>query len=153
VTARRRLPRKERFTASAIDWLLRWERAASDPSFAARLAAARPVLHPMAEVQLRHHMREGELRAEGCAAITDFPFPFSFESTPGAALLLARCDGTRTVAELHTEMSSLGTVPAGVTLEQFIPLIRMLAGGGVLEIDGFALPRPEHDPPARPADS
>lgn len=153
VTARRRLPRKERFTASAIDWLLRWERAASDPTLAARLTAARPVLQPEAEVQLRHHMREGELRAEGCAAITDFPFPFSFESTPGAALLLASCDGTRTVAELHAEMTRLGTVPAGITLEQFVPLIRTLAGGGVLELDGFPLPRPEGGPRAHPAGS
>lgn len=152
ITARRRLPRRERFTASAIDWLLRWERAASEPSFGARLAATRPVLQPHAEVQLRHHMRAGELRAEGCAAVTDFPFPFRFESTPGAALLLARCDGTRTVVQLHAEMTGLGAVPEGVTLAQFVSLIYALVEGGVLEVEGFPLPEREDGAAVRGAE-
>jgi hypothetical protein len=68
------------------------------------------------------------------------PFAFSFDSSPGLALLLGRCDGSRTVAVLRSELNELGAVADGAQPEEFLQLTGNLIRGGVLEIDELPLP-------------
>ncbi|MGH7462294.1 MAG: hypothetical protein ACREMA_14885, partial [Longimicrobiales bacterium] len=92
-------------------------------------------------VTLKHRMNEGQLRAEGCTAATEFPFVFELEASPGTVFLLGACDGTRTVSELYQEMKQIGAVPPHGTAEQFARLIALLMSGGVLEAENYPLPR------------
>lgn len=124
------------------DWLFRWERAAGDPGAAAKMLPATPVASKHAEIRLAHHMDRGELRAHGCTVTTRFPFSFTFESSPGLALLLGRCDGTRTVAALLDELKQIGALPLDTEVENFLHLVRRLVGGGALEIPEHQLPQP-----------
>ena len=124
----------------AVDWGLAWEHAQSDPGLTTRLLSARPVLSPYAEVQLKHKMQDGQLRAQRCTAVTDHPFNYTFESMPGAAVLLASCDGTRTVVEIMDTLRQEGAIPAELATEEFLEIIRMLVGGAIVQVEEFALP-------------
>ncbi|MGH7459817.1 MAG: methyltransferase, partial [Pseudomonas sp.] len=68
VTLRRCIMQRRSPAPAEIDWGLAWERAQNDPGLLSRLLSARPVLSPFAEVQLKHRMHAGQLRAEQCTA-------------------------------------------------------------------------------------
>ena len=126
---------------AAIEWLLEWERALADPDLSNRLRAMRPVVSPHAQIKLVHQMRAGQLRANAGSVTTEFPFSFSMESSPGLVLMLAHCDGSRPIDQLHDEMRKLGTAPPDAPVEEFLQLMRILIGGGVLEVEEFRLPQ------------
>jgi SAM-dependent methyltransferase len=125
---------------AAVEWLIRWERAGQGPEASTRLRAARPRVSPHAQVRLVHQVREGQLRATAGSAATQFPFRFTMELTPGQVQVLAHCDGTRTVEQLHREMGGVGAIPPDTPIDEFVQVVRQLIGGAVLEIDEFRLP-------------
>ncbi len=141
VTARRSVAGDQSPPANVVDWLLGWERAAIDSEIASKLLGARPTVAPAAEIRILFHHKGSEgLGAAQCIASTDYPFAFTLEAPPGVALLLGRCDGSRTAHELYNEMKEAGAVPADAPIEQFLQLVRILVGGGVLETEEFRLP-------------
>ena len=140
LTVRRQLAPGMDPDPAAIDWLLRTERTVRETGFLTRLATARPVVSPRAEIRMSYRALSGELRAERCSVATRVPFAFTFDSSPGLALLLGRCDGSRTVAVLRSELNELGAVADGAQPEEFLQLTGNLIRGGVLEIDELPLP-------------
>ncbi len=144
LTLRRRLAQKHMApNPHSYDWLLGWERASSQPDLASQLMDAHPCVAAEAQIRLTHRMHEGQLRAEVCSVTTGIPFAFDLEASPGTILLLGACNGTRSVTALYEEMKEVGAVPSHATLEQFLHLIRVLIGGGVLEVESYRLPKVE----------
>jgi hypothetical protein len=55
-------------------------------------------------------------------------------------MLLASCDGKRNVAELMETLKEEGAIPANLTPEEFLEIMRMLVGGAIVQVEEFALP-------------
>ncbi len=140
VTVRRHMESGGVPLPATVDWLINWERTGADPDLPNRLRAARPRVSPHAQIKLVHQMRDGQLRANAGSVTTEFPFSFTMDSSPGLVVLLAHCDGSRTVDQLHDEMRKMGSIPPNTPIEEFLQFSRHLIGGGVLEIDEFRLP-------------
>ena len=139
VTVRRQLAPHTAAQPQIIDWLLQWERTATESEFGARLLDSRPVVSEHAEIRLAHRMANGTLRAHACHVVTHHPFEFTLDSSPGLALLLGRCDGTRTCAELLDEMKQAGALPDELPVADFLRLLRLLIGGYVLVLPEYSL--------------
>jgi hypothetical protein len=121
------------------DWALHIERLTRSPAFAERVMSEHVTVSRHAEIRLAHHKAEGGLRAHACTVLMKHPFEFSLESSPGLALLLGRCDGTLTCAELLEELKRIGALPADLPQLDFVRLLRLLICGTVLELPGHRL--------------
>ncbi|MGH7555234.1 MAG: methyltransferase [Longimicrobiales bacterium] len=140
ITARRPLPSGADPDSTAIDWLHERERAVYDPAVRQALYATRPYVSVHASIEMTHRVHEGTLRADACAVTSRFPFGFRMEAPPGVAMLLGHCDGNRTVAELEARMRDVGVIGSDTSTEEFIRIVQILVGGGVLESVEFPLP-------------
>jgi methylase of polypeptide subunit release factors len=140
ITARRHIESGEVPAPVAVDWLLRFERARTKPDFTNGLRTVKPTVSPHAEIKIAHQMREAKLRAHAASVSTNYPFGFTMESSPGLVLIVASCDGTRTVEELHKQMMDVGAIPPTTPIEEFLQFTTHLIAGGILEIEQFALP-------------
>jgi len=147
ITVRRFMAPDVQPKAAIFDWLHAWESRALNPAFTGTLLAARPVLATGVTVRMVHRAGAEGLRAVGCEIATDRPFVFSMQGSPGLALLFERCDGSNSFEALRVEMASLGVIPEGLPLEEYLTLVRALVGGGVLEIAELPIP------PAPPDDA
>jgi SAM-dependent methyltransferase len=140
LTVRRPLPSGADADPTAIDWLCERERTAGDPAVLQALLPTRQSMASHAAIELRHRAREGKLHAESCVVTSSFPFGFRMEAPPGVAMLLGHCDGSRTVAELETRMREVGVIGSDTSTEEFLRIVQILIGGGVLESVEFPLP-------------
>jgi methylase of polypeptide subunit release factors len=126
--------------APELEWLDRWETAATDPGLPERLMQARPRVAPSCRMRLSHAPGEGEWLVEDCLLTTPWPFPLEARCPPWTASLLNRCDGRRTVEEHLGWLKAEGLVPADAGGREFAALVRSLVAGGFLEVPEFALP-------------
>jgi SAM-dependent methyltransferase len=123
-----------------IEWLMRWEEAASDPR-RTRLSMMRPVTTPRAELRITHKKVEGELvPAEALLAI-EYPFSLESQVPPWTGYLLALCDGSRTVAQLCEECKQRRCFHEDTSLEEFSRFVANLISGGILEVAEHPLPK------------
>jgi methylase of polypeptide subunit release factors len=125
----------------AEDWLFRWERAAAEDGFEARLLAARPWASARGEITVVLRSGNGGPWEPTRAALrTDWPFSAVVEAPPVAAALVSRCDGRTSLAEHLASLRQSGGVPAEVSDAQFLGLTSALISAGILGLDEFPFP-------------
>ena len=119
-----------------VEWLLAWEGAAAGADAGAQLAGARPVVSPACRVRIGYRFEGGIRTAEDCSLTTESPFALEARCPPWAADLIAQCDGTVTVPDLHARLRQTGVVPRLLGLAEFAKLVRSLVSGGFLRLNG-----------------
>ncbi|MGH7506383.1 MAG: hypothetical protein ACRELX_12060, partial [Longimicrobiales bacterium] len=120
---------------AAIDWMLRWMEASTDPVLPMRLLDARPLLSPRARLEVSYASGDGGWRANGYRLRVDAPFAMIIDLTPETATFLARCDGATTVREHAARMKAEGTLPDDAEATSFAAIVRSLAVGGFLSME------------------
>jgi SAM-dependent methyltransferase len=133
------MPRRE-----ASEWSLALETAAAEPGYGARLLRARPVVSPHCELLVRHRVEEREFVPTRLTLSVNYPFAMDCETAPWAAMMLARCDGSLSCAELFEACRRDRILSEDVPLEDFLGFLHQMISGGFLQIAEFTPPtRPE----------
>jgi methylase of polypeptide subunit release factors len=121
--------------AADFESVLAWRRHCRQPGFERWLAEARPRLAPQLELTARHLVSDGEL------APAEFIFSISggFEARlrPDAWVvpLLARLNGTSSIAEVFEHAATADELPKGFTLDAFAGLVRSMIERGFFQAD------------------
>jgi methylase of polypeptide subunit release factors len=139
-TVRRR--KGTRLGTTEIEWLRIWETAATGDAIFGRILDSRPVATQELVLQVTHRIRDGALAPQEFRLETTNPFTVECPIQPWAAYLLARCDGKSTARELLGWLKENGFLAAGEPEQEFADFLGVLISGGLLEIEGFRLPKP-----------
>jgi SAM-dependent methyltransferase len=124
-----------------IEWLLRWERAASGAAGTTeRLLDARPAPAPRLKSRVSQVLEGGRWGTEHCTLAAEHPFGLEAKCPPWTTVLLELADGRRTARELLARLRERGAVPADAPEDRFAGLVRALIGGGFLEVPDHSLP-------------
>ncbi len=139
---------------AALEWLRRWQLAASTAGVAEEaLAGSRPRLSPVARLHTVSHAAGGAWEVEESHIEVKVPFPVSMKSDGPVVAFLARCDGRRAVAEHLRDLVRAGAIPEATTELAFAGILKPLVSAGLIEIEAFPLPLPGGaDPTAEEAD-
>lgn len=133
LTARPRL--SVRTDGACLEWFIGWH----DRRGAIDLPSARPRLAPGLAIKSTHHVSNHSLIPSEYLLETSLPFTAITRFTdPWLAPLIARFDGSSTVAEVHA--AAAGEIPASFALTDFVNLAFMLIERGYLEIPEWPLP-------------
>jgi len=126
--------------AAIVEWALGWETLLHGRGLTDALVGAKPLATPGIEVTARHVLREGELKAEDFRLSLKRPFEVDWRVQPWMPLLLPRCDGNASVAELFEQCKEAGWIAADTPPPQFCGLIGNLVSGGFLQVREFKWP-------------
>ena len=137
VTVRR--ARSPHTDAAAIEWLVAWMRASTDPSLTQKLLDARPRLSPHARLDMDYVAGEDGWQSAGCALRVDSPFALAVQVSMEAAGFLAACDGEATVREHVARMVRDGSADADTDALGIAAMVRSFAVGGFLLVDPSSL--------------
>jgi hypothetical protein len=137
-TVRRR--KGARMGTTEIEWLRRWETAATDDSISRRILDSRPKAAQDLMLQVTHRIRDGALAPQEFRLETSYPFTVECSIQPWAAYLLARCDGKTSAREHLGWLKENGFLAARDPEQEFAEFLGVLISGGFLEIEGFRLP-------------
>lgn len=128
-----------------VEWLRRWETASANPASLHLLLQSRPLASPDFELHVTHAIRDGKLTPSKFTLRTDYPFGMESECEPWAATLVARCDGKTTAVEHFEAGKRENWIRPGMPIEEFASILSVLVSEGVLEVEGFRLPRQTDD--------
>ena len=134
-------------SSAAVEWLLDWETLIRGPGGDAWLLDARPRVAERSELDIKERRRDGQWRAVGCAAATDWPFLVGVESPLWAATLLDQCDGRVALREHLNLLHAKGALPAEGAEAAFLRGVLVLASAGILEFERCPLPALRGLPP------
>jgi hypothetical protein len=123
--------------AKAMEWALAWEREMQREGFLTELLQAKPVAAPGVVVTARHVVRDGELVPEDFRVSVERPFEVEWKVQPWMPMLLPRCDGKTTVAELLEQSKENGWILPETPAEEFCGLIGNLISGTFLRVESF----------------
>jgi SAM-dependent methyltransferase len=126
--------------AAALEWAMKWEAELQKEGAAKRLLEAKLVANPNTEIVVRHVLRDGEISPENFTLMIDLPFATDCKAQPWMALLLPRCDGKTTVADLFEIAKQNGWIVPETPAEEFSRLLATLISGGFLQTEDFRLP-------------
>lgn len=126
--------------SSEIGWLFRWEAACGEPGFLDRLMLSKPAAREGLELQVVHRYAAGGLEPSEFTLQTDYPFSMECKAQPWMAMLLAQCDGKTSAQEIFETCKRDRLIHPETPARQFAQVLRTLASGGFLEIEGFRLP-------------
>ena len=148
-TARRQLASQEKgrpIDVGAVEWLLRWELLALDPTLHERLLDAAPRRNP--RVQVRQVCTPRGRDWEVQRTWVDILSPFWVEaSTPyWVPTFLAAADGHLTGREHLEDMKRKGIAPEQTSEEEFATMLVRFTGVGMIDIAGFPLPSSAPEP-------
>lgn len=121
----------------SLEWLLRWEVAATDPDLEAQLGRGVPRTTGACELLAAHRMHREGWQPVGYWLKNESPFEAQVACGAWVAEFLQRCDGERSSLTLLEDMKSEGTVPADASERDFLTMVRGLAADGFLEFDGL----------------
>jgi methylase of polypeptide subunit release factors len=127
-------------TQAAVEWAMRWETEMQEEGATVKLLEARPLAAPGIEFTVRHRLREGELTPPDMTVSTEYPFAMDCKVQPWMAVLLSRCDGKATVAELFEISKQNGWIVPETPSAEFCRLLAVMISGGFLQTEGFKLP-------------
>lgn len=126
--------------SAALEWILRWETEMLGDGAYEQLLQVRPVAVQGIEIVARHALQRGEIIPKKFTFSTEYPFAMECNAQPWMALLLPRCDGKTTVAELfELAKQNEWIVPETPPIE-FSRLLSTLISGGFLQAEGLRLP-------------
>jgi SAM-dependent methyltransferase len=126
--------------AAALEWAMRWEGEMQREGAAQRLLPAKLVAAPGIQVIVRHILRDGEITPENFTLSIELPFATDCKAQPWMVLLLPRCDGTTTVADLCEIAKQKGWIVPETPVVEFSRLLATLISGGFLQTEEFRLP-------------
>lgn len=121
--------------AASIERILHWETKMQQDGSAERLLAVRPVATEGIELTVRHLLQNGEVHPQEYTLAIKRPFAMDCAVQPWMALMVARCDGKMTVAELFDLAKKSGWIVEETPREAFLKLLATLIGGGFLQAD------------------
>jgi SAM-dependent methyltransferase len=126
--------------AAALEWAMRWEAEMQREGAAQGLLQAKLMATPGIQVIVRHILRDGEISPENFTLSIELPFATDCKAQPWMALLLPRCDGKTTVAELFEIAKQNGWIVPQTPAVEFSRLLATLISGGFLQTEEFRLP-------------
>jgi len=126
--------------AAALEWAMRWEAEMQREGAAERLLQAKLMAAPGIQVMVRHTLRDGEISPENFTLSIELPFATDCKVQPWMALLLPRCDGKTTVADLFEIAKQNGWIVPQTPAAEFSRLLATLISGGFLQTEEFRLP-------------
>jgi SAM-dependent methyltransferase len=138
VTVRRR--KGARFGSAEIEWLRRWETAATDPAMIGRILDSRPQAARAMELHVTHRVQDLEFAPQEFRLETKYPFTLECKIEPWTAYVIPRCDGKTTARDLLAWLKENGLVGAEAPEEEFADFLLELVSGGFLELEGYRLP-------------
>ncbi len=127
-------------SAATLDWAMAWEAEMHREGAVQRLLGAKLVATPGVEIIVRHVLRDGEINPENFTLSIETPFATDCRVQPWMALLLPRCDGKTTVADLFEMAKQNGWIIPETPAEEFSRLLATLISGGFLQTEEFKLP-------------
>lgn len=125
---------------AAIEWAMRWEARFLMEGAARELLQAKLTATPGVELIVRHILRDGEIAPENFTLSVEIPFATDCKVQPWMALLLPRCDGKNSVADLFHLAKQNGWIAPETPAEEFSRLLATLISGGFLQTEDFRLP-------------
>jgi len=123
-----------------LNWAMNWEAEMQTEGAEERLFRARLVATPGSEIIVRHVLRDGEITPESFTLSIEAPFATSCKVQPWMALLLPRCDGKTSVADLFEVAKQNGWIVPETPAQEFCRLLATLISGGFLQTEEFRLP-------------
>jgi SAM-dependent methyltransferase len=126
--------------ATAIEWALHWETEMRMDGAERRLLEAKPLVAPGVEITVRNVLRDGDISPENFALSIDQPFPTDCKVQPWMVLLLPRCDGKTSVADLFELAKQNEWIVPETPAEEFSRLLATLISGGFLLTGKSKLP-------------
>lgn len=144
-----RVHKGQRAGAEAVEWLRKFETAATEPGFLSSLGAARPRISRHLKLQVTHTPQEGGLLPAEFLVRSAYPFESEAKIEPWVAGLIGSCDGMRSAREILEELQRQEVVSAGMDEAEFAGVLRLLISAGFVELSDFPLPEPAA--PARKA--
>ncbi len=129
-----------RTPAAALEWAMRWEAEILMEGAVSRLPDAKLLAAPGTEIAVRHFLRDGEFSPENFTFTRDIPFAADCKVQPWMALLLQRCDGKASVADLFELSKHSGWIAPDTPAEEFCRLLVTFISGGFLQTEEFRSP-------------
>jgi SAM-dependent methyltransferase len=126
--------------AAALEWAMKWEAELRKEDAPERLLEAKPLANPSTEIIVRHVLRDGDISPENYTLSIGQPFALDCKAEPWMALLLPRCDGKTTVAELFELAKENDWIVRETLAEDFSRLLLTLLSGGFLQTEESRLP-------------
>lgn len=124
----------------AAEWLLQFESAAVGQGFENFLLEQRPRFSSRMKLLVTHSPGEEGLAPSEFALWAEYPFLFEGRCEQWIAIAVTWCDGSRTTADLYRELLEQQVVSPALTQAEFLNVLRLLIGNGVLEVEGARLP-------------
>ncbi len=112
------------------EWLLEWETQAA--SGADGLLSMPLKTSPDCELRVLNRMGSEDWDAVAYSLATSYPFNMEMKTDPWIAYLLARCDGSKTGADLFEELKGVHAIHADTTPADFADVLKTLVSGGFL---------------------
>jgi SAM-dependent methyltransferase len=116
------------------EWLLGWETAAAESSSSDLVLQSRLKASPRCQMLALNRIRDGDWVAAGYKLQIDYPFDMEMQMEPWIGLLLPRCKGTMTGAEIFAALKKDGVLHPNTPIEEFAALLKTLISGGFLLI-------------------
>ncbi len=132
VTVRRQ---QGRLAPIDVDGLLRWRAYPKDPASLRRLAGLRPRLAAGAHMEANPVVQDGQWVLQRVRVSVEGTLPVALETSPAATVLLAWCDGGKSLRELYDRLVAEGAAGPDAPFEGFAELVRLLLTAGVLEAE------------------
>lgn len=126
----------------ALDWMMRWRALRDAPECAGLLLASRARVASDLRLSGVRRLEAGGWVDEDLTLVSSAPFRASGDCPPETAAFLAACDGTRTLAERIEASRAAGVLPAGLSDEAILAVVRALVEVGALEVEAHPLPAP-----------
>jgi methylase of polypeptide subunit release factors len=126
--------------APALEWAMQWETEIRREGAAQRLFLAKPLSTPGIEIMVRQVLRDGEIFPESFTLSTKQPFATELRVQPWMTLLLPRCDGKTTVADLFEFARQNEWIIPETPAEEFCRLLATMISGGFLQTEEAKLP-------------
>jgi methylase of polypeptide subunit release factors len=125
---------------AVVEWAMRWEAELQTEGAVQRIFEAKPVATQGTEITVRHILRDGEISPESFTLSIEYPFAADCKVQPWMAMLLPKCDGKTTVAELFEVAKQNGFIVPETPPDEFCRLFGTLISGGFLQTEAFKLP-------------
>jgi SAM-dependent methyltransferase len=113
-------------------WLLAWETAAVESTCRDLVLQSRLQVSSRCEMLSLNRIQGADWVAAGYKLRVDHPFAMEMEMEPWIGLLLPRCNGTLTGAELFAALKKDGVLHPNTPVEDFAALLKVLISGGFL---------------------
>ncbi|MGH9741210.1 MAG: hypothetical protein ACRD51_02535, partial [Candidatus Acidiferrum sp.] len=123
-----------------IERAMRWETEIQMAGAMGRLQQAKPEAAPGIGITIRHVLKDSEIAPENFTLSVEHPFVMDCKVQPWMVLLLPRCDGKTTVADLFEIAKQNDWIVPQTPAEEFSRLLATLISGGFLQMEAARLP-------------